>query len=149
MEHRWGRRQPTDVRVRFVSHAKIGTGCLSNVSVTGAFMKTNAHLRLLSVLNLSIASHSRKTSGKGVAAFVVRQDSAGVGLEWCEAGHTSIEARLALLVGYATPTSRSAAARPGGIEGTEAVHGPGHGRSTVGPADLPNGRGLQSGVHRP
>jgi hypothetical protein len=99
MEHRWGRRQSTDVRVRFVSHARIGTGCLSNVSVTGAFMKTKVHLRLLSVVNLSSASHSRKAKGKGVAAFVVRQDSAGVGLEWCEAGHTSIEARLALLAG--------------------------------------------------
>ena len=99
MEHRWGRRQSTDVRVRFVSHARIGAGCLSNVSVTGAFMKTKVHLRLLSVVNLSSASHSRKAKGNGVAAFVVRQDSAGVGLEWCEAGQISIEARLALLAG--------------------------------------------------
>jgi hypothetical protein len=86
MEHRWGRRQSTDLKVRFVSRTKIGTGCLSNVCVTGAFMRTKAHLRLLSVLNLSIASRSRKANDKGVAAFVVRQDSAGVGLEWCEAG---------------------------------------------------------------
>jgi hypothetical protein len=143
MEHRWGKRQSTDLRVRFVSRAKIGTGCLSNVSVTGAFMKTKVHLRLLSVLNLSIASHSRKARDKGVAACVVRRDSAGVGLEWCEAGHTSIEARLALLVGYAAPASRSAA------EGTEGVHAPGHTRSTVAPTDLPKGRGLQSGVHHP
>jgi hypothetical protein len=97
MEHRWGRRQSTDLKVRFVSRTKIGTGCLSNVSVTGAFMKTKAHLRLLSVLNLS-SPHSKKAKSKGVTAFVVRQDSAGVGLEWCEAGQTSIEARLALLV---------------------------------------------------
>src|ERR1700722_2094656 len=94
MEHRWGRRQSTDVKVRFVSRTKIGTGCLSNVSVTGAFMKTKAHLRLLSVLNLS-SPQSKKAKSKGVTAFVVRQDSAGVGLEWCEAGQTSIEARLA------------------------------------------------------
>jgi hypothetical protein len=97
MEHRWGRRQSTDLRVRFVSRTKIGTGCLSNISVTGAFMKTKVQLRLLSVLNLSVASRSRTAKGKGVPAFVVRQDSAGVGLEWCEAGQTSIEARLALL----------------------------------------------------
>jgi hypothetical protein len=97
MEHRWGRRQSTDVKVRFVSRTKIGTGCLSNVSVTGAFMKTKAHLRLLSVLNLS-SPQSKKAKSKGVTAFVVRQDSAGVGLEWCEPGHASIEARLALLV---------------------------------------------------
>ena len=99
MEHRWGRRQATDLKVRFVSRTKIGTGCLSNVSVTGAFMKTKAQLRLLSVLQLSIAARSRKAKGKGVAAFVVRQDSAGVGLEWCEAGETSIAARMALLAG--------------------------------------------------
>jgi len=97
MEHRWGRRQSTDLEVRFVSRAKIGTGCLSNVSVTGAFLKTKVHLRLLSVLSLSIAPLSRKANGKGVAAFVVRQDSDGVGLEWCEVGQTSVEARLALL----------------------------------------------------
>jgi len=99
MEHRWGRRQSTDLKVRFVSRIKIGAGCLSNVSVTGAFMKTKVHLRLLSVLNLSIASRSRKAGGKGVAAFVVRQDSAGVGLEWCDEGQISIESRLALLAG--------------------------------------------------
>ena len=98
MEHRWGRRQATDLRVRFVSRTKIGTGCLSNVSVTGAFMKTKAHLRLLSVLNLSISPQPKKNAkGKGVAAFVVRRDSTGVGLEWCEVGLTSVEARLALL----------------------------------------------------
>src|SRR5882762_61170 len=70
-----------------------------------------SHLRLLSVLNLSTASHSGKARGKGVAAFVVRRDSDGVGDEWCEAGHTSIEARLALLQGYETHASSSAAAR--------------------------------------
>jgi hypothetical protein len=70
---------------------------LSNVSVTGAFLKTKTHLRLFSVLNLSIAPRSKKAKCKGVTAFVVRQDPAGVGLEWCEAGQTSIEARLALL----------------------------------------------------
>jgi hypothetical protein len=97
MEHRWGKRQSTDLKVRFVSRTKIGTGCLSNVSVTGAFMKTKVHLRLLSVLHLSVAARAGKAKAKGVAAFVVRQDSAGVGLEWCEAGETSIEARMTLL----------------------------------------------------
>jgi hypothetical protein len=97
MEHRWGRRQSTDLRVRFISRTKIGTGRLLNVSVSGAFMETKVHLRRLSVLHLSVSSHARIAQAKGVAAFVVRQDSAGVGLEWCEAGQTSIEARLALL----------------------------------------------------
>ena len=127
MEHRWGRRQSTDVRVRFVSHARIGTGCLSNVSVTGAFMKTKVHLRLLSVVNLSSASHSRKAKGNGVAAFVVRQDSAGVGLEWCEAGQTSIEARLARLV-HESPDSKA----DGSVAASERISVAGRVRRTAG-----------------
>lgn len=120
MEHRWGRRQSTDVPVRFVSRTKIGTGCLLNVSVTGAFMKTRDRLRLLSVLHLSVASHSGKTNSKGAAAFVVRRESEGVGLEWCEAGHTSVEARLALLAGDSIdstadcPVSGSESSSPAG-----------------------------------
>jgi hypothetical protein len=127
MEHRWGRRQSTDLKVRFVSRTKIGTGCLSNVSVTGAFMKTKAHLRLLSVLNLSIAPRSKKAKPKGVTAFVVRQDSAGVGLEWCEAGQTSIEARLAGLVDE-SPDSKA----DGPVVASERISAAGRVRRTAG-----------------
>ena len=76
---------------------------------------------LLSVLNLSIASHS----------------------------DTSIET-LALPVG-ATPSSRSAAARSdrrGALRHRRCAR-PRHGRSIVRPADLSIGRGLQSGVPHP
>ena len=71
---------------------------------------TKVHLRLLSVLNLSIASHTRDADFES----------------------------------YGGPVRP-----PRGIESTEGVHGQRHRRSTVGPADLPNGRGLQSGVHHP
>lgn len=97
MEHRWGRRQSTDLAVRFVSRTASGTGCLTNVSVTGAFLKTKVHLRLLSVLKLSIAPRARDGKGTGVTAFVVRQDSAGVGLEWCEVEKARAGARSARL----------------------------------------------------
>jgi hypothetical protein len=102
MEHRWGARQPTDVKVRFVSPSKIGTGRLLNISVTGAFMKTKAQMRLLSVVDLlPAASRLRKKKRRRLAACVVRQDSVGVGLEWCEtlAGRTGIENCLAFLAG--------------------------------------------------
>jgi hypothetical protein len=46
-----------------------GRGIRDCLSVTGAFLKKKVHLRLLSVLNLSIASHSRKARGKGVAGL--------------------------------------------------------------------------------
>ena len=117
MEHRWGKRQATELRVRFVSGNKIGTGCLTNVSVTGAFMRTKAQLRLLSVVSLSSSPRTTKMKSKGVTAFVVRRESAGVGLEWCEAGETRIDARLALLT---TP-------------GTEGVHAKLHTRDIRAP----------------
>jgi hypothetical protein len=115
MEHRWGRRQSTDLKVSFVWRSKIGSGRLSNVSVTGAFLETKAHLRLLSVLTLSITPRSRSASGDCVTAFVVRRDSAGVGLEWCEVQKTRAEARFARLTDGVIDagTEQASAAREG------------------------------------
>lgn len=99
MEHRWGRRQPTDVKVRVASTDKIGTGRILNISMTGAFMATKMPLRLLSVVYVA-SSSSRRVRSTGMPAFVVRHDAEGVGLEWCEAlqDGLGVVARLALLV---------------------------------------------------
>jgi hypothetical protein len=101
MEHRWGRRQSTDVKVRVASTDKIGTGRILNISMTGAFMATRMPLRLLSVVYVA-ASSSRRVRSTGMAAFVVRHDVDGVGLEWCEAlqDGLGVVARLALLVSH-------------------------------------------------
>ena len=107
MEHRWGRRQPTDVKVRFVASTdKIGTGRILNISMTGAFMATKSPLRILSVVYVA-SSRSRKVRSSGMAAYVVRHDALGVGLEWCEAAHDrmGVEARLAMLTGDAAGKS--------------------------------------------
>jgi hypothetical protein len=98
MEHRWGRRQPTEVKVRVASTDKIGTGRILNISMTGAFMATRMPLRLLSVVYVA-SSSSRRVRTSGMAAFVVRRDADGVGLEWCEAlqDGLGVVARLALL----------------------------------------------------
>jgi len=84
MEHRWGERRPTDCEVSFVMMPETtGTGRITNISSTGAFMKTELSLRLLSLLYLrpieSTGGESRR-----VVATVVRHDVTGVGLEWCE-----------------------------------------------------------------
>jgi PilZ domain len=98
MEHRWGRRQPTDLKVRVASTDKIGSGRLLNISMTGAFVATRMPLRLLSVVYVA-SSSSRRVRTSGMAAFVVRRDADGVGLEWCEAlqDGLGVVARLALL----------------------------------------------------
>jgi len=101
MEHRWGRRQATDVGVRFAAAAaRIGTGRLLNISTSGAYMVTKMNLRVLTLIYLStVASRSAKIRVNGMPAYVVRVDAAGLGLEWCEpaAGRMSIAARLAIL----------------------------------------------------
>ena len=83
MEHRWGKRQVTNVRVRFVcAPAVIGTGRVTNISLTGAFLETTMKLRILSVVCV-MALDVRLANGriKGMSACVVRRDSTGVGLE--------------------------------------------------------------------
>jgi hypothetical protein len=101
MEHRWGRRYDTDVAVRFVAlPGTIGSGRVTNVSLSGAFMETRAKLRLLTVIYLEGLDSPTERGKPGVprrlAATVVRRCSAGVGLEWCERWpHPSAELRSA------------------------------------------------------
>jgi len=84
MEHRWGERRPIDFAVRFVMMpATVGTGHIVNISSTGAFMRTQITLRLLSLLYLQ-PMESPEDENNQVGATVVRRDVAGVGLEWCE-----------------------------------------------------------------
>jgi hypothetical protein len=84
MEHRWGERRPIDFAVRFVMMpATVGTGHIVNISSTGAFMRTQITLRLLSLLYLQ-PMESPEDENKLVGATVVRRDATGVGLEWCE-----------------------------------------------------------------
>jgi hypothetical protein len=100
LEHRWGRRYDTDVAVRFVAlPATIGTGRVTNISLTGAFMETKCKLRLLSVVHIedldSTKERGRDLAAKRLAATVVRRCSAGVGLEWCERwSYSALESRL-------------------------------------------------------
>jgi hypothetical protein len=89
MEHRWGRRYDTDVAVRFVAlPGTIGSGRVTNISMSGAFMETRSKLRLLMVLYIegltSATERGKPGNPKRLAATVVRRSSAGVGLEWCE-----------------------------------------------------------------
>jgi hypothetical protein len=89
MEHRWGRRYDTDVAVRFVAlPATIGSGRVTNISLSGAFMETRAKLSLLTVIYIegmdSATERGKPATSRRLAATVVRRCSAGVGLEWCD-----------------------------------------------------------------
>jgi hypothetical protein len=111
MEHRWGRRQSTDLMVRFfATSGTTGIGRLLNISSTGAFLATTAHLRPLSLVNLeSAAAAFWEIQSRHIAASVVRQDAIGVGLEWCEAEAetTNVMTRLNSLAGRIAIEERS------------------------------------------
>ena len=86
MEHRWGSREATDVAVRFlVFPSQIGAGRVLNISVSGAFLETTLTLRRMSLVYLEpVVWSSSKGRAKRIVGSVVRADSTGVGLEWCE-----------------------------------------------------------------
>jgi hypothetical protein len=84
MEHRWGQRTSVDVVVRLIgSPGEIGTGRLLNVSATGAFVQTKLQLPLFTPVRVELIASpllvSHPCAGR---AYVVRQVSAGVGIEW-------------------------------------------------------------------
>jgi PilZ domain len=111
MEHRWGRREATDVAVYFVANSgTAGTGRVLDVSLTGAYLETLVPLRLLSVIYLTLDA-TAFTPGKAqcIAATVVRSDGRGVGLEWYESTAEMAKgpARLAILARDAVNESES------------------------------------------
>ncbi len=120
IEHRAGRRLDTDVGVRFVAlPATIGSGRLTNVSLTGAFMETASKLNLAAVLYIEGLDSNKECDSDGaarrLAATVVRRCSAGVGLKWCAPCENPL------------PESGAAAAEsaPAEVEETDEALGPG------------------------
>jgi len=111
MEHRWGRRQPTNLMVRFCAMSGItGVGRLLNISSTGAFLATTARLRPLSLVYLEPAAATFwGIQSRRIAASVVRQDALGVGVEWCDAAAetTKVVSRMASLAGGIAMVERS------------------------------------------
>lgn len=110
MEHRWGRRQSTDLMVRFLTMSGVtGIGRVLNISSTGAFLATTARLRPLSVVYLEPAAAAFwEIQSRRIAASVVRQDASGVGLEWCES-----EAQTAKIVTGLTSLADGSAVEEG------------------------------------
>ena len=86
MEHRWGERVGVDIPVRVTAHPfVVRAGRLSNLSVSGAFIKADFDLRLLSRIHVAIELPQRsKHEAPTVTAYVARKFKDGIGIEWCE-----------------------------------------------------------------
>ena len=86
MEHRWGERVGVDLPVRITGHPfSVRIGRLHNLSVSGAFIKVDYDLRLLSRIQVAIEMPQRsKHEAPVLSAYVARKYKDGIGVEWCE-----------------------------------------------------------------
>ncbi len=99
MEHRWGERVGVDLPVRVTAHPfSVRHGRLTNLSVSGAMIKTDYDLRPLSRIQIVIEMpHMSRCEAPSVAAYVTRNTKAGIGIEWCEFSPGVVSELLATL----------------------------------------------------
>jgi hypothetical protein len=108
MEHRWGERLRVALPVRIrAACGLVGTGLVLDFSVSGAFVATTLPAALFSRIRVSIASEHRparrmRAPGTMFEGMIVRHDSAGFAVEWCDFGAEEVVAFVA-------------AQRPGGL----------------------------------
>lgn len=86
MEHRWGERVPLSIPVRLTGYPfSVRVGRLTNLSVSGAQIKADFEVRLLSRIHVAIELPQRsKHEAPTITAYVTRKFRDGIGIEWCE-----------------------------------------------------------------
>ncbi|MEO8063540.1 MAG: PilZ domain-containing protein [Pseudomonadota bacterium] len=95
MEHRWGQR--ITCRATVVIRApdgSCGAGRLRDVSSSGAFVETHFAISVLASIGVTILREGDATAQREIRASVVRRDSDGIAVEWCETAAGSICTRL-------------------------------------------------------
>jgi hypothetical protein len=112
MEHRWGERIPVDIPIRLgapLFSAKRGR--LTNVSLSGAFIKTKVDVRVLSRLHVVLELPRRaKQDAVVLTAYVARKSDEGIGVEWCEFAPKAVGELI-----RAATVHRVRATRPGAV----------------------------------
>lgn len=95
MEHRCGRRISLDLAVQLGFCGGLVDGQLTNVSLSGAYVRTNAPIPPLTptYLELNAACPSGAVA-RPIHAWIIRVDAGGVGLEWAEFSPPAIRALL-------------------------------------------------------
>jgi hypothetical protein len=92
MEHRWGERVRVNIPVYVSTGALPGSdGCMQNLSLSGALMKSDCDLRLHSLIEVHIELPPPSPRVAIVKAQVSRKLKEGVGIEWCEFAPTIVK----------------------------------------------------------
>jgi PilZ domain len=99
MEHRWGQRAGVCLRTRLICRPyAIGVGWLSELSLSGAFIRTDLAPVTLSHVDIVFdgpeSGGSPREAGSVVGARVVRTQPDGVGVEWDELAPAAVTAML-------------------------------------------------------
>jgi hypothetical protein len=92
LEHRWGERVWVNIPVR-VSAAAVARvdGCVKNISLSGALMKSDCDLRLHTLIEVRITLPPPSRRAAVLKAHVSRKLKEGVGIEWCEFAPTIVK----------------------------------------------------------
>jgi len=83
-ESRWGDRVRVNIPVQVSAHALRADGCMKNLSLSGALVKTDVDLGLHALIQVSITMPSPLQRAAAVTAYISRKTEEGVGVEWCE-----------------------------------------------------------------
>ncbi|HET9473202.1 MAG TPA: hypothetical protein VFO82_04870 [Steroidobacteraceae bacterium] len=83
-EHRWGQRIPLEVPVKIeLGGRPMGHGLLRNASLSGGLIETALEVPVFTNLVVVLQATGRAASGSpGLAACVVRRETAGFAVEW-------------------------------------------------------------------
>jgi PilZ domain len=95
LDHRWGERVKVNMPVRLESNQSgEANGCMQNLSLSGAFVRSESNLRLNTLIEVSVALPPPSTRTAVIKALVSRKLSYGVGIEWHEFAPNIIRALL-------------------------------------------------------
>jgi hypothetical protein len=86
MEHRCGTRYRVDIEVYLHTSqgAVASIGRLTDVSVSGGFVKTHLPARTIALVSLRTRLPGLHRDIPSIQGYVVRSEAAGVGIEWFE-----------------------------------------------------------------
>jgi PilZ domain len=92
MEHRWGERVAVNIPVYVSAGSFAGfDGCMKNLSLSGALLKSDCQLRLHGLIDVHIKLPAPSPRVDIVKAHVSRKLTECVGIEWCEFAPTIVK----------------------------------------------------------